>query len=648
MRPPDELQPTELGITRLLRILAVLSLILLALLAAAPLRAHFTEWRAAQRRYNQLARAQKGTPVPIAIKQIWTPELEVTDRCGSCHLAAADAAGPLTGNPLYAAHPPIPHSPRQFGCVVCHGGQGRATSERAAHGLARHWDEPLLARGYEQAGCGTCHSGLKIGPAKLVDKGRALVAEVKCATCHAAGNGAPDLSTMGLHGFRADWHAKHVERSATAQDGVWQKGFSPLADEEVAAVTEYLHTEIGAPRLMQAKAFAYRRGCRGCHRIDGVGGDDGPDLSNEGARRVAELDFSGVSGAHTLPTWLKEHFLNPVHVVPGSQMPQLGFTTDEADQLTLFMLSLRTRPVPENLAPRDRVRALRLGERDFATDGESLFGVFCAACHGPRGEGRKFPTLASTFPAIGEPEFLAVADDEFLRKTLMNGRPGRRMPAWGTKDGGLRPEEIDTVIGYLRSLQPVMPTAEAVNAAPVDREKGDALFAQRCSPCHGTGGQGSAVAPPLAATDNPATREDSRIYGTLSVGVAGTAMGSFRQFDAASLRALIATVRALPPVEAKRTGWAPRTGDAGRGAESFARYCATCHGNRGEGLTGPALANPAFQAAATDGYLTATILRGRGTTLMPHFGTATKDHPQLTPDQVVDIIAFVRTLAPKR
>lgn len=647
MRPPDELQPAELGITRLLRILAVLSLLLLALLAAAPLRAHFTEWRAAQRRYNQLARAQKGAPVPIAIKQIWTPELEVTDRCGSCHLAAADAAGPLTGNPLYAAHPPIPHAPRQFGCAVCHGGQGRATSARAAHGLAAHWDEPLLARGYEQAGCGTCHSGLKIGPAKLVDKGRALVAEVKCATCHAAGNGAPDLSTMGLHGFRADWHAKHVERSATAQDGVWQKGFTPLADEEVAAVTAYLGTEIGAPRLMQAKAFAYRRGCRGCHRIDGVGGDDGPDLSNEGARRVAELDFSGVSGAHTLPTWLEQHFLNPVHVVPGSQMPQLGFTTDEADQLTLFMLSLRTRPVPENLAPRDRVRALRLGERDFATDGESLFGVFCAACHGPRGEGRKFPTLASTFPAIGEPEFLAIADDEFLRKTLMNGRPGRRMPAWGTKDGGLRPEEIDALIGYLRSLQPVVPTAEAVNTAPVDKAKGDALFARLCSPCHGTGGQGSAVAPPLAATDNPATREDSRIYGTLSVGVAGTAMGSFRHLDAASLRALIATVRALPPVEAKRTGWAPRTGDAGRGAPDFARYCSTCHGVRGEGLTGPALANPAFQAAATTGYLTATILRGRGTTLMPHFGTAAKDHPQLTPDQVVDIIAFVRTLAPK-
>ena len=70
-----------------------------------------------------------------------------------------------------------------------------------------------------------------------------------------------------------------------------------------------------------------------------------------------------------------------------------------------------------------------------------------------------------------------------------------------------------------------------------------------------------------------------------------------------------------------------------------------CHGPRGEGLTGPALANAAFQSSATDGYLTATILRGRGATLMPHFGTQAADHPKLTPDQVVDTVAFVRSLS---
>jgi mono/diheme cytochrome c family protein len=643
MRPPDGIQPTELHLTRLLRVFAVLALLVCALLALAPVRAHFTEWRAVQRRYNALAKTQQQAPVAVGLKQIWSPELDVTDRCGSCHLAAADVAAPLKEAPLFAAHPPVPHAPRQLGCTLCHGGQGRATTQTAAHGDVAHWDEPLLPRGYEQAGCGSCHSGLNVGAPAAIKKGQAVVAEVKCASCHHDAV-APDLAGIGLRAFRADWHAKHVERASTATSGVWQQGFSPLADEEIVAVNAFLRASVAAPRLMQAKAFAYTRGCRGCHKIDGVGGDDGPDLSNEGARRVADLDFRGVTGARTVDSWLIQHFLDPVHVVPGSQMPQLGFTRDEAQLLTLYMLSLRTRPVPEAMAPRDRVRLLRLGERDFAGDGESLFGVFCAACHGPRGQGRRFPTLASTFPAIGEPEFLAIADDEFLRQTLMHGRPGRRMPAWGTKEGGLKPEEIDAVIAYLRSLQPTAPTAEQVNAAPVDRGKGDALFAGLCSPCHGEHGQGSAVAPPLAAVDNPATKDDSRIYGTLANGVAGTAMGSFKQLDAPSLRALIAAVRALPPIDAKRSEWKARSGDATRGRDGFMRACAVCHGPHGEGQLGPALANGAFQAAASDGYLTATILRGRGATQMPRFGAAATDHPKLSPDEVVDIIAFLRRL----
>jgi mono/diheme cytochrome c family protein len=607
MATREEIRPADLGITRLLRIFAALSVALVIALAAAPVRSYFTEWRAAQRAYNRQAAAKKLAPVPIAIQQIWRPELEVTDRCGSCHLAAAGAA-PLDGK-LFAAHPPTPHDPRQFGCTVCHGGQGRATTAVAAHGNVAHWDEPLLPRGFAEAGCGTCHSGVKIGAQKLADKGRGIFAEVKCASCH-------DLSGVGLKGFRADWHAKHLGK----------ENFQPLADEEIAAVSAFLSTQVGAPRLMQAKALAYRRGCRGCHRIGGVGGDDGPEL--------------GESGKHGA-SWLTDHFLDPAKVVPGSLMPNLGLSRDEAELLTLYVFSLKPRTIPEALAPRDRVRALRLGERDFESDGESLFGVFCAACHGPRGEGRKFKTLESTFPAIGEPEFLAIADDEFLRKTLMHGRPGRRMPAWGTKDGGLRPEEIDGLIGFLRSLQPTAPTAEQVNAAAVDKSLGDKLFAESCAPCHGERGEGSAVAPPLAAADNPATHEDSRIYGTLTVGVQGTAMGSFRHLDARSLRSLIATVRALAPT-GTRAGWAPKTGDAARGAQGFAKNCARCHGDRGEGKTAPALANAAFLAAASDGYLTATILRGRGRTEMPHFGTAATDHPRLAPDEVVDVIAYLR------
>src|SRR5207237_8737066 len=141
-------------------------------------------------------------------KRSWSPDVDGTDRWGSCQLAAADVAAPLANAPLYAAHPPLLHSPRQLGCTLCHGGQGRATTAKAAHGDVEHWDEPLLPRGYEEAGCGSCHSGLKVGSPALIKKGQSVVAEVKCVTCH-HDSAAPDLATIGLHGFRADWHAKH-------------------------------------------------------------------------------------------------------------------------------------------------------------------------------------------------------------------------------------------------------------------------------------------------------------------------------------------------------------------------------------------------------------------------------------------------------
>jgi mono/diheme cytochrome c family protein len=645
MNRPDDVRPADLGIGRLLWVFAVLSVLVLAALAIAPARARFTEWRAVQERYNRLAQRAGVASVAVSIKQIWKPELSVVDRCASCHLAT-DGAAPLVGDKLFAAHPPIPHEPRDMGCTVCHGGQGRATTAATAHGEVGIWNDPMLPRGSAEAGCGTCHSGLKVGPAKLFEAGRTIVDGAKCSDCHQKGvDGAPELSTIGLHGFRSDWHTKHIELSATAKSGRWMTSFAPLADDEVLAVSEFLRGQVGAPRLMAGKVLAYQSGCRGCHRIGGVGGDDGPDLSDEGHKSVADLPFVHVRGERTLDNWLKQHFLEPAEVVAKSQMPKLGFSAKQAEQLTLYVLSLRKRIIPEGLAPHDRVRTERLGERDFATDGESLFGVFCAACHGPRGEGRRFATLASVFPAIGEPEFLAVADDNFLRKTLANGRPGRRMPAWGTKEGGLRPEEIDAVITFLRTLEPKAPTAEEVTAASLDREKGDRLYLETCSRCHGAHGEGSAVAPPLAAADNPVTTDDSRIYGTVTIGVSGTAMGSFRQLDAASLRALIAAVRGLPRIETKRTGWAVKVGDAHNGSQTYAKYCVKCHGQRGEGPQAPALANPAFLASVTDGYLTATILRGRGATKMPHFGVAEAEHPQLTPDEVVDVVAFVRSLA---
>lgn len=625
----------KLHYTGLTAVFAVLSIVLVGTLALAPMHSYFTEWRRIQRRYNALAARSHSALVAVGIKQIWVPGLHVVDRCPSCHLAVETAA-PLHGDRLFGEHPAIPHDPRRIGCTPCHGGEGRATSERVAHGEERFRNEPLLERTHVEAGCGTCHSHIPTPSRAAAEQGRRIFEEVRCRDCH---TGARDLQSIALRGIPADWHNAHVGRTV---DGI---SFGPLADEEIPLVTAYLSTFVGAPRLMAGKMLAAERGCRGCHRIQGVGGDLGPDLTNEGRRSLEGLVFTSVRGPATLPNWLRGHFLDPQSVSPASAMPRLGITDEDASLLTTYVLSLRALPIPLEDAPPDRVRGLALGQRDFATDGESLFGAFCVGCHGPRGEGSKVPTLGAV-PPIGSPDFLLIVEDRHLRESIARGRPGRLMTSWGSSESGLHPAEIDAVVHYLRSFMLPTPDAEAVMAAPVDPVLGERLFGENCAGCHGAHGEGTQVAPPLGATDNLTTRADSPILGTLSNGVPDTAMRSFRRFDATSLRSLVALVRSIPPGEMRRTGWSRRPGDAARGETLFATHCATCHGRRGEGDRGPALHNPGFLAAATDDFLTASIVRGYPGTEMPRFGNGDALRARLLPAQVADLVAFLRSWAP--
>jgi cytochrome c oxidase cbb3-type subunit 3 len=228
--------------------------------------------------------------------------------------------------------------------------------------------------------------------------------------------------------------------------------------------------------------------------------------------------------------WLAEHFRNPPQVVPGSQMPILGLSEDQIDLLNRYMLSLRRSDFPEAYWPTDRVRAQRFGEREFATDGATLFGAFCAACHGKDGGGMRFPG-SPPFPANGNPDFLAVASDEFLTHTILHGRPGRRMPAWGEQEGGLRSEEIAALIAHLRHLGGVpepSPDPRGPRWVQADPKVGEQLYTSLCAGCHGNAGEGL-DAPALNNKVLLESATDSYFVETIGRGRRGTAMPAFRE-----------------------------------------------------------------------------------------------------------------------
>ena len=90
-----------------------------------------------------------------------------TDRCTTCHLGLNEASlADVTQQP-FRKHPVVPHSLDGFGCVICHGGQGAATTVGEAHHSERAGEEPILPARYIEAGCGQCHQNALPGTPQL-------------------------------------------------------------------------------------------------------------------------------------------------------------------------------------------------------------------------------------------------------------------------------------------------------------------------------------------------------------------------------------------------------------------------------------------------------------------------------------------------
>lgn len=528
----------------------------LAVLAAAAYSEHFLqEWRVQQSQARALMSPDVADGFATQLRQVVVPSLRKADRCVSCHVGMAAGETGVPGNSVYGPHPKVVHDVAVFGCTVCHSGQGFATTKDDAHGEVHFWPEPMIPRKYAFAGCGACHSHLAVPESGALARGLTLFERHDCFACHrvdkkggtlrpggSGGSEGPDLSLVGATGFATNWHAAHMEHAKGATAGPWATAFKPVAEQDRHEIETFLASRVGAPDLIAGKALFNTLGCRGCHKVGGVGGDDGPDLTHEGQKDPALLPFAQVEGPRTLEQWFKEHFRAPATVVTGSTMPQLGLSESQIDLLTGYLFSLRKSPFPEELWPRDRLRAERLADREFASDGATLYGTFCAACHGPSGEGMRYPGMTA-FPAVANRDFLAVASDSFMAATIQKGRVGRRMAAWGPGGGGLQNTDIDKLVGHLRHLGGGV-AAEADTKPPHwvrgDTGRGRALFASACASCHGAAGEGG-EGPALANPNLLETATDTYLFETVRRGRSGTSMLGFEKGST--------TQRALSPGE---------------------------------------------------------------------------------------------------
>ena len=204
--------------------------------------------------------------------------------------------------------------------------------------------------------------------------------------------------------------------------------------------------------------------------------------------------------------------------------------------------------------------ALGLSPALAAPDGAKLYGRNCAACHGEAGNGGIGVPLAL-------PSFQAGIRDDYLRKTIRHGRPGRVMPAFSH----LEAAEIEAIVRHVRSWNRGPATTYSRRPVKGDPTHGKPLFAQYCAACHGAQGEGSKgtgvtfsrprdlpiMAPALHNPGFLAAAPDAMIKATLMHGHDGTPMASFlkqglKEKDIDDIVSYVRSFQRQPPPESAR------------------------------------------------------------------------------------------------
>jgi cytochrome c oxidase cbb3-type subunit III len=125
------------------------------------------------------------------------------------------------------------------------------------------------------------------------------------------------------------------------------------------------------------------------------------------------------------------------------------------------------------------------------SDFNVLYGANCAGCHGAEGKGGAAIALAN-------PVYLAIVDDETLRRVASNGIQGTSMPAFAQSAGGmLTDKQIDSIVRGMRgqwskpdALQGAVPPPYSP-AGSGDASRGAKVYAADCQSCHGVEGRGA-------------------------------------------------------------------------------------------------------------------------------------------------------------
>jgi sulfur oxidation c-type cytochrome SoxX len=538
----------------------------------------FYRWERHQTAYFEQARSLSKNERERAELEARSPRIEQTivtsfgdtrvDRCTTCHIASDDPrfaghAQPLKSHPYSAAmgdvqrngHWERRHKFADFGCTVCHDGQGRGLETKYSHGEDEFWPEPLTGyvtqatwrkdfapklknKDYMEANCAQCHTSENFAGTPNVNRGRKLFYAMNCYGCHkidgmSEGTLGPDLTEAGKK-FKIDYLWESIVEPRANLASSFMPKFN-LAEADVKALVVFLKSRRGVnfaetsldrykahienvavvipPGTAGEKAgeqLITDRACTACHKLGDRDGGIAPDLSYEGLIRDN--------------AWLMDHFTNPRSRVPDSIMPTFRFPEEDFQRITAFLGTLKTPPPP--MSPAETYKAL------------------CERCHGEKGDGEgKVAWYLDPSPRdLTKAAFMNSKPRERFVASIQEGVAGTSMPSW---KNALKPEQVNGVLGYVlttftkepsRQLKPHnVPDQNPVASSAASIKHGEDVFLERCTGCHGRKADGKG---PNSLDINPKPRNlrnsafvasvnDRRLFDSVLYGIQGTAMPSW-------------------------------------------------------------------------------------------------------------------------
>lgn len=315
---------------------------------------------------------------------IQNDELGIRDKCMTCHVGISNPLMKNVDQPFkrHSGKYLQQHGVQEFGCTVCHGGNGESIDEQDAHA-------GLLRGVMTQVSCTKCHNSdlflRSIEGAWELSNGMRLLNELNCIGCHRIDaipftkDALPDLNGIGSKVNRR-WLVRWLQNPKSCQQNATMPVFH-LDDESIEALAAYLMTftdstlektdeppagqsEKGGNLLREAR-------CISCHPFNGTGGHLAPDI--------------GKIGNKVHRKWLYVKLKDPPIFQPETSMPYFNLSSAEYSDLVEHLMEEYTDY--EMKEEDERPKRSERNDAEFIDRGRRIFKELrCGNCHTYPGE----------------------------------------------------------------------------------------------------------------------------------------------------------------------------------------------------------------------------------------------------------------------